>query len=166
MQEAEELFLEFGGHAGAGGFSTDLEKLITLEEKLSEAYKVLTLKNDSKDQTLENSYISLSLREVGEKLWKTLSQFAPFGMDNPKPVFNIKTRIKSVRQFGKENNHLEFVFSEGSKEVKGISFFSSPSSYSVLPTPNSFYTVRVHLENSYFRNRSEIRLRIIDILEE
>ena len=92
-------------------------------------------------------------------------------MGNPKPIFDIKGEIKSIKQFGKENNHLELVLTDPSnssgqvaKEVKAISFFSSPTSYKIALTPGSLCTLQANLEKSYFRNRPELRLRIVDII--
>ncbi|MFH1472930.1 MAG: single-stranded-DNA-specific exonuclease RecJ [bacterium] len=169
MRASEDHFLEFGGHAGAGGFSVTLEQLTTLEENLSEALRKLikdqTLSADSQGPTLENSTptIQINIKDIREELWDVVSLFAPFGMGNPKPVFKISCEIKNIRTFGKENNHLEITITEGKKDVKCISFFSSPASFSLLPVPGLPCHIHAHLENSYFRNRSEIRLRIVDI---
>jgi len=170
MQSASNSFVQFGGHAGAGGFSVTLEQLTTLEENLSQALgnlKGQTLSTDSQGQTL-----MIEMKDVCEELYDTVSRFAPFGMGNPKPVFSIKSEVKEARQFGKEENHLEITITDPStssgqvvKEVKAISFFSSPASYSVLPTPGEQVTLLAHLEKSYFRNRPELRLRIVDIIE-
>jgi len=155
MEQAKDCFVEFGGHAGAGGFSITLEKLPTLEEKLSLALSALECEEEKKDLGL-----SISLSDIREELWQTVSRFAPFGIGNEKPVFKItNASIKSIRQFGRENNHLELNLDNG---IKAISFFSSPATYSLLPTTNSC-TLLAHLEKSYFRNRPELRLRIVDI---
>ncbi|OHA89996.1 MAG: single-stranded-DNA-specific exonuclease RecJ [Candidatus Zambryskibacteria bacterium RIFCSPHIGHO2_01_FULL_44_22b] len=160
MSAIGEAFIEFGGHPGAGGFSVTLENLTTLEEKLSKALKSLK----AVEPQLRGSTAKwIKIADIGENLWNTISPFAPFGMGNPKPIFDIKGEIKSFRQFGKENNHLELVLTDGKKEVKAISFFSSPTAYSLLPT-TKICTVRANLEKSYFRNRPELRLRIVDII--
>ncbi|OHA92277.1 MAG: single-stranded-DNA-specific exonuclease RecJ [Candidatus Zambryskibacteria bacterium RIFCSPLOWO2_02_FULL_51_21] len=155
MERAAPNFIEFGGHAGAGGFSVELEKLPKLEEKLSEALAGLSC-----DEISEKSGFPISLSDVSENLWQTVAQFAPFGTGNEKPVFKIKNApIKSVRQFGKEANHLELGLGNG---VKAISFFSSPSTYNLEPSPSSC-TLYGTLEKSYFRSRPELRLRIVNI---
>ena len=38
MEKAKDVFLEYGGHKGAGGFSVSQENIHTLEEKLNEAF--------------------------------------------------------------------------------------------------------------------------------
>lgn len=166
MNRAKDSFLEFGGHAGAGGFSATLEQITKLEEKLSEVLTSPPLAARESTPLLDKERgIPIELSHVSEELWQTVSMLAPFGMGNPKPVFHISNvEIKQVRQFGKENNHLEIVFKSGTKDIKAISFFSSPTSYSFLPTPGISCTLTAHLEKSYFRNRPEVRLRIVEIM--
>lgn len=160
MSATRDAFIEFGGHTGAGGFSVTLENLTTLEEKLSQALSHLEVGLPSK----EFSALHVNLNDIGENLWNLVSQFAPFGMGNEKPVFKIpKAEIKSVKKFGKEGNHLEVTFNGGDKEVRAISFFSSPVSYSILLTPGARISLLANLEKSFFRSRPELRLRIVNI---
>lgn len=155
MEKAKGSFIEFGGHKGAGGFSVSLEQVTTLEEKLSEALTRL-----SSNEVAEKKGVTISLSDIGENLWSTVSLFAPFGVGNEKPIFKIaNVSIQNMRQFGKENNHLELTLATN---LKAISFFSSPSTYNLAPSPCSC-TLHAHLEKSYFRNRSELRLRIVNI---
>ena len=56
MEKTKDSFIEFGGHAGAGGFSVTLEKLPELEERLSEALGSLSCEEIS-----EKSGFSISL---------------------------------------------------------------------------------------------------------
>ena len=157
MSAASDSFIEFGGHMGAGGFSVTLVNLTTLEERLSLALSHLEAQPPS-DGILP---LHINLDDIGEHLWHTVAQFAPFGMGNEKPIFQIpKAEIKSVKKFGKENNHLEIMFNGG---VKAIAFFSDPASYSVLLTPGTRISLLANLEKSFFRNRPELRLRIVDM---
>lgn len=161
MSAVDDAFVEFGGHTGAGGFSVTLESLTTLEERLSDSLSNMEAGLSSED----TSSFSINLHDIGENLWNLVSSFAPFGVGNEKPIFKIpKAEIKSVRKFGKENNHLEVTFNGEDKEVRAISFFSDPTSYSVLLTPGTRISLLANLEKSYFRNRPELRLRIVDII--
>ncbi len=163
MNFTADYFTEFGGHAGAGGFSTSFENLLVLEEKLS-------LEAAEAKVSVENvtSAISLpiSLSDIGENLWQTVSLFAPFGVGNRKPIFKIpNAEIKSIKTFGKEGNHLEVLFNGGSREVKAISFFSSPENFGTPLLPGIRVNVLANLEKSYFGSRPELRLRILDIIK-
>ena len=137
-----------------------MENISTLEERLSQTLQAV-------EPPLGGStakYLSIGLDDVGENLWRTVSQFAPFGEGNEKPIFRIpQAEIKSVKKFGKEGNHLEVVFNGGTDGVRAISFFSSADSYSAPLDPGLRINLLAHLEKSYFRNRPEIRLRIVDM---
>ncbi len=155
MKLTSDSFLQYGGHKGAGGFSISLEQLTTLEAKLSIALEQLSYQIEE-----VNAGLSIQLSDVSESLWRTVSQFAPFGMGNEKPVFKLTNiPIRSMKQFGKAQEHLELELGSG---LKAISFFSSPQSYKLEDTSSSC-TLYAHLEKSYFRYRPEIRLRIVNI---
>ncbi|OGN22064.1 MAG: single-stranded-DNA-specific exonuclease RecJ [Candidatus Yanofskybacteria bacterium RIFCSPLOWO2_01_FULL_41_34] len=157
MNAVTDAFIEFGGHAGAGGFSITLEQLSTLEEKLSE---VLPQLGNLVSKLEETESLPISISDISENLWNTVSQFAPFGMGNEKPIFKIPNApIKSIRQFGKANEHMELILTPN---IKAISFFSTPESYFLNPK-STHCTMLANLEKSYFRDRPELRLRIVDI---
>jgi single-stranded-DNA-specific exonuclease len=160
MSETSDSFLEFGGHTGAGGFSTTSENIHTLEEKLSEAFQ-----RGPTSMPVSAEAIEIMLKDVGDELWDTVSLLAPFGTSNPKPLFKINCTIRSTKKFGKEANHLELEVTDGMKRVKAVSFFSSPENYKVSLAPNTPVSLIAHLEKSYFRNRPELRLRIVDVVK-
>ncbi len=161
MEKANDSFIEWGGHSQAGGFSVTLENISKIEEILS-----LLLGNSKEFQVIEDASggIEIEAKYVGEDLWKVVSSFAPFGIGNPKPIFKIKNaEIKSVKNFGKTGDHLEIIFASSPKDVKAISFFSNVDTFGIPLSPLLKVNLDAHLEKSYFRNRPELRLRVVDI---
>ena len=55
MNGAKDSFLEFGGHAGAGGFSVTLEQITKLEEKLSEMVWKHSVSKDAQTPSVEET---------------------------------------------------------------------------------------------------------------
>lgn len=163
MELAKNEFLQFGGHKFAGGFSVSHEKVHTLEEKLNEYY----LKAASGEQD-EQVWIDaeISLEDVNEKLYSDISQLSPFGVGNEKPVFLIRgVKVAGIKAFGKQTNHIEVTLeSEWGKKVKGIRFFTKPENFTVVPEVGQRVNVVANLEKSAFGYKSEMRLRIIDII--
>ncbi|MDB5194218.1 MAG: recJ [Parcubacteria group bacterium] len=156
-------FIEYGGHTGAGGFSVGNDDIHTLEEKLSASLEKLEKKLE---EVQEKFGSEIEVGDINEDLWGIVSQLAPFGVGNPKPVFRIPADISSVRQFGKTKDHLEILLrSPKGRDVKAISFFSDEDSFSTPLKPDMKAEVHAHLEKSYFMNRPELRLRIVDILK-
>lgn len=154
---------EFGGHAGAGGFSASGEEIHFLEERLAQAFEKVA--KTETDAGAERDYeTTLSLDDVGVRTFAEIDRLAPFGAGNPKPVFLFQNiSVADARTFGKAKDHLElrFVDSRG-RSVKAIQFFKTPDDYAILAEqkPINLYAF---IEKSVFGRREEIRLRIVDI---
>jgi single-stranded-DNA-specific exonuclease len=158
------FFLQFGGHEAAGGFSVSRDGIHTLEIELSETYRSM-----EKKKTEENLFVdaALSLDEVNWNTYKQIEEFAPFGMENPKPVFLFENaEITAVKKFGKAKEHLELQFqnSRGQK-IPAIAFFTGEDSFDgVLLGAGEKVNLVASFEKSMFRNYPELRLRIVDII--
>lgn len=169
LMAESRVFLEFGGHAGAGGFSVSHERVHLLEAELARAYeKVRSAPRSSSEDERGAEMIAdrrLSLDDVGEPVWAEIDAFAPFGIANPKPIFLFENISPvSVKQFGKEKNHLELSFEKPSGGlVKAISFFSAPEKWGRALRAGEKIDLVASLEKSYFGRFPEIRLRIVEV---
>ncbi|HEY4508526.1 MAG TPA: single-stranded-DNA-specific exonuclease RecJ, partial [Candidatus Paceibacterota bacterium] len=178
MQEASSVFSDFGGHKEAGGFSTTLEKVHLLEAELERAYEKIRQErsNLKSEERLDLVDAKLSFDEVNDKTWQEVNKLAPFGVGNPKPVFLFENaEVRRMEQFGREKQHLKLVFAKSDGVyVNAIKFYAKPEDFRplrsdlesgkrsdlVLPHIN----LLAHLEKSTFGNRTELRLRIADIV--
>jgi len=167
MENAKDVFVEFGGHAGAGGFSVAQENIHQLEEKLNEAFLKLKKENCVAEILVDKK---LSLVDVSWQTYGVVEKFAPFGFENPEPLFLFENvLVSSVKQFGKEKNHLEIKVCDEKnddntgKEIIAISFFSEPKKFPVSVEVGAKINLVATLEKSTFRNFPELRLRIVDI---
>lgn len=155
-------FLEFGGHAGAGGFSVGHEEIHFLEERLNEAYEKIEKKEIS--QSVYEIDSELNLSDVNEKTFLEIERLAPFGEANIKPVFIFKdVNIGAIKIFGKTKEHLELTLEDDEGKSKAISFFKKPEDF----LDGLFEGMKINLiatiEKSVFGYKKEIRLRIVDI---
>lgn len=160
MHEAREVFLEYGGHTAAGGFSVGEAEVHALEAALLEAHEVVSVKGAD---VMREADAALSLTDITWDTYNQVAQLAPFGEGNPKPVFMFsKVDIAHVRTFGKGNEHLELTLNKpNGGSVKAIAFFTTLEHYPVLESGEPV-TLIAHLEASYFRGR-ELRLRLVDV---
>ncbi|MEK7208826.1 MAG: single-stranded-DNA-specific exonuclease RecJ [Patescibacteria group bacterium] len=171
ISAAGSLFLNYGGHAGAGGFSLCHEHLPELADCLQTAYRQLAkfpvTNNESAAAAGECFYDwQLPIEEINHETHALLDQIAPFGLDNPKPVFFLSDlELLSRRNFGNGARHLELVFKHPDLgQIKAVQFFAplAATEGESLPLAGIRLDLLVNLEKSYFRNRPELRLRIID----
>jgi single-stranded-DNA-specific exonuclease len=162
MEKVKDIFVDYGGHKGAGGFSVLQENIHHLEERLNQAFVELSNTNELDEAVLVDKKIS-----PDDVTWDTYShveKFAPFGLDNPKPLFILENiELSNVKTFGKENNHLEIKFKNSKgKDITAIAFFSTPETFGNIKKGDSRSVVGT-LEKSNFRNFPELRMRIVDI---
>jgi single-stranded-DNA-specific exonuclease len=163
----KDIFLNFGGHELAGGFSVSHKKIHLLEEELLKAY----------DKAKKEIFIStssvlidkrMSLADVSLKTYEMIERLAPFGIGNPKPVFLFEgVKIEKIKKFGKNGSgeHLEITFSDGGgKKATAISFFSNIDSFGNQISEGLRINLLATFDLSRFRGREELRLRIVDII--
>ena len=115
------LFVAFGGHAGAAGMTLEADNLDALSEIL-ESY-VLSQCLDA--TTKNNLYLDeeLDLEALTIDVVKNFERLAPFGMDNQKPVFYIRNfQIESARAMGASNAHLKLKISRGTSNFEVVAF--------------------------------------------
>jgi single-stranded-DNA-specific exonuclease len=163
MEKVKDIFINYGGHKGAGGFSVSQENIHTLEDRLNEAYAELM----SEEKIIADILLDkkLSLDDVNWDTYRSVEKFAPFGLENPKPLFLFENiEIKGVKLFGKEKNHLELKFTNSNnKPVTAMAFFSTGEKYPVSVKEGSYINLVATMEKSEFRNFPELRLRIVDV---
>lgn len=165
MRVSQHVFIDFGGHEHAGGFSVDHEHIVLLEKTLVESVALLP----ELEKINTSSYMIDAVLGVPDINSKTLSQIkplAPFGAGNPRPVFLLKqVTLVGAKHFGKENNHLEIIIGDDKgKTVKAIKFFAGTHSFERELVKGMTIDLVCTIEESFFVRRPEIRLRILDIL--
>jgi len=159
---------EFGGHERAGGFSVSQDKIHFLEEELLHAYNKTKIDNVEKETVLIDR--ELTLDDVNIQNYRDIARLAPFGMDNPQPTFLFKgVMIDSVKTFGKEKNHLDLKFKKRNSEtLRAIKFFADENSFGPPAggslSEGSVIDLIATMERSTFGGKTELRLRIVDII--
>ena len=116
-----ELFIAFGGHAGAAGMTLEADKLEVLSDLL-EAY----IREKGADVQGKNNLFldeELDLETLSLETVKSFERLAPFGMNNQKPVFYIRDfQVENARVMGAGNAHLKLKISKGEASFEVVAF--------------------------------------------
>lgn len=102
------LLMTGGGHAMAGGFTFDINKLGEIKDFVNEQIK-------NKIDTYLEKYekyadIVLDIGSINERVVNDMESIGPFGTDNPKPIVILENVIiQSAKKFGKSNEHVRCV---------------------------------------------------------
>jgi single-stranded-DNA-specific exonuclease len=163
MRASAEVFIEHGGHHFSGGFTVKDEHIFELSERLNQA--LLTLGEQAKvnEQIVVDEFLTLD--DVTDRVSNELAQLAPYGTGNPKPIFAFKgITPRKIEMFGKSREHLKLIFEATHSTLEAIAFFTKPESFTITPSLDTEITLIGHIEKSFFMNRPQTRLRIIDII--
>lgn len=100
LRLSSELFTSVGGHAMAAGMTIPTVRIP--EIPLPDIDSSLLVKKHRFD-------LEVSLGVVDLNLYLKLSDFAPFGLGNPQPVFkSVDVPIQNPKKIGRELQHLKF----------------------------------------------------------
>lgn len=160
-------FMQYGGHAESGGFSVTSQAIHSLEKNLSEVFeKIRGEKNSGKDKNIEYVDSEISPDDVNYDTYRIVERLGPYGTGNPKPLFILRNiMLSDVQKFGKEKNHLKLIMKKiNGRDINAIGFFMNPEMFEKKPAKGEVVTLVASMEKSMFAGRTELRLRIIDII--
>ena len=116
-----ELFIAFGGHAGAAGMTLEAEQLDALSEILETYVKDKGI--DAKGKNTLYLDEELDLESLSLETVKSFERLAPFGMDNQKPIFYIRDfQVENARSMGAGDSHLKLKISKGTASFEVVAF--------------------------------------------
>lgn len=162
VQSCADLLENFGGHTYAAGLTLKVENL----EEFSRRFEAYVAEHILDEQTQASIDIDavLDFKDVTFKFYQQLRRFAPFGPQNPKPVFCTHKvydyGTSKVVGRGQEHIKLELVDNKSNNVMNGIAFGQS-SQARYIKTKRAFdicYTIE---ENTH--KRGEVQLQIDDI---
>ncbi len=110
LTSIEDLFIKWGGHSGAAGFSITQKDLPKLKSRLFQ----LCQANIPDELMAPVTWIDMTLApsQVNPYLLEMIERMAPFGQSNPLPIFAMeKVSIGAQRFLGEDQRHLKLVLS-------------------------------------------------------
>jgi single-stranded-DNA-specific exonuclease len=120
MKKHAELFIRFGGHAGACGFTMEPKNLDKLRKCLHED---LAKMDPALLEPPADFDLDINAGNAGVPLAEQLEILAPFGNCNRRPVFRFRgLHPDDVRLMGNNNQHLRFRGSDASGSVNCVLF--------------------------------------------
>ncbi len=167
LRTAENVFAEFGGHAAAGGFTVLDTEVFFLEDRLVEAHAKLPAETVGDDLALHADAV-ITPEEANDALLKKTERLAPFGQENPKPVFLLReVFVREISRFGKGEEHLKLKIdaNEGRGSIDAVTFFAKGAVARAASTlaRGSRAHLLTHLERDAFSRGNPVRLRLLDI---
>ena len=154
-----DLFVAFGGHAGAAGMTLEASKLEALSQVL-----VAYIEDNQVDLSTKNELFldeELSLPDLTLETLKNFEKLAPFGMDNKKPVFYLKDfKIENARTMGAGNTHLKLKISQADAVFEVVAFGLGNLATEFSQTKN--LELAVTLSVNKWNGQTSLQLMLVD----
>ena len=121
LAECKELFVQFGGHAQAAGFTIESARLGTLRQRLVDT-AARQLSGVDLRPLLDVDAEAGPSAVVGAP-WLDMQRMAPFGVGNPQPTFVARgAQVVACRIVGNEGKHLSMTLKHRGAVWSGIAF--------------------------------------------
>ena len=167
VDSCNDLLEHFGGHTYAAGLSLKPENLEEFTKRFEE-YTVEHLNKEMEQPEIEIDS-ELKLKEITNKFFRVLKQFAPFGPGNPSPIFQTNNVVDSGngRIVGKDGKHLKLAVVQ--LDISGYPIssiaFQQGENWEYIKDGNSF-RICYNIEENEWNGRKSLQLNIKDIMPE
>ena len=160
MNKISDLFLAFGGHTLAAGFSFDESNYKEIEDFLDNEFEEFKQHNELKSS--KNIDIVTSLEDISYQLLNSLDALKPYGMDFEKPSILIENAmVLNKAYFGSEKQYLRLTIADEVGNLECISF-KDISAFDKVEE-NDIIDLLCTLDKNNFNGRSKLQAHIIDI---
>ncbi|WP_320130151.1 single-stranded-DNA-specific exonuclease RecJ [uncultured Sphaerochaeta sp.] len=167
LSRFSDLFLDFGGHVCAGGFSMDLKNLAIFKKRVNEEIDQMDCleteeETVSIDCTLPQAYMTPDIIKIVEF-------FEPYGEKNPPLVLLLEGAVIEDMQFMNNNKggaqHVRLTLAFGQYKWPAV-YWKAGDRVGKDFDKGSVVDVAFRLGRNYFRNQSTLQLTIIDLKTE
>ena len=160
MNKISDLFVAFGGHTLAAGFSFEQDNFEKIEEFLDNEFEEFKQNNDLKAN--KNIDIVTSLEDISYQFLNSLDALKPYGMDFEKPTVLIENAmVLNKAYFGSEKQYLRLTIADEVGNLDCITFKDSTTFDKV--EKNDIIDLLCNIDKNNFNGRTKLQAHIIDI---
>lgn len=160
MNKISDLFVAFGGHTLAAGFSFEQDNFEKIEEFLDSEFEEFKQNNDLKAN--KNIDIVTSLEDISYQFLNSLDALKPYGMDFEKPTVLIENAmVLNKAYFGSEKQYLRLTIADEVGNLDCITFKDSVTFDKV--EKNDIIDLLCNIDKNNFNGRTKLQAHIIDI---
>ena len=160
MNKISDLFVAFGGHTLAAGFSFEESNFEKIEEFLDNEFEEFKQNNDLKAN--KNIDIVTSLEDISYQFLNSLDALKPYGMDFEKPTVLIENAmVLNKTYFGSDKQYLRLTIADEVGNLDCITFKDSVTFDKV--EKNDIIDLLCNIDKNNFNGRTKLQAHIIDI---
>lgn len=159
LTECEGMLKSFGGHKQAAGLSLEKKTVEKFRTKFAQCVQA-RMKPEEMVPELEVD-MEVKLGDITFDLLDSLDLLAPYGYENPRPIF-VTRNVEALRPSLVGKNHLKLLFTDGSDTIDAIGF-DMADALKLIRKPGTKVDVAYRPQINTFRGNSALQLQIEDI---
>ncbi|NJM06992.1 single-stranded-DNA-specific exonuclease RecJ [Candidatus Gracilibacteria bacterium] len=158
LRSCDDLFVRYGGHAAAAGFTIANENIPLLERQLLDL--AATTLDDQSLQPALTIDAEIDLDAIDRALYTALKQLEPFGQGNPIPMLMSRgVEVRDARPFGSEGRHLLLqLVGPGGAQIEGVAWNLGGIAQALMRNPR--IDVAYTIEERVWNRRALVTLNI------
>lgn len=158
IKSVPEFLKEAGGHPMAAGFSIETKNLDGFKQALIEKANA-QISSELFDRILKID-MELPFDLINHELYDAIQALAPFGMENPSPIFATKgVTIASINKVGKNKEHVQMMLEKDAVFFKGMLFRYQGKDIN----PGDVVDIAYSIEKNEWNGKTSIELMIKDV---
>jgi len=158
LDKYKDLFVRYGGHALAAGFTIPTRYLAELENRLNDLAEEMLMGKELQPTLSIDAEISLS--QINSTFFKELDKLEPTGANNPLAIFVTRNlSAKQVKSIGQNKDHLKMSVFDGRFTQEAVGFGLGYLQNNLPVRFDLAYSLSI---NEYQGNRS-FQLQIVDL---
>jgi len=158
LDQCKDLFVRYGGHPLAAGFTIANENLPELRNRLTALAKEQLKNLDLRPSISIDAIVSLDQLNAG--FYSELEKLEPTGSQNPAPTFlSTQLNASQIKVVGQDGAHLKMKITDGRYTLDAIGFGLGSLSDSIPP----LFDVVFNFNLNEFRGNKNYQMLIIDL---
>ncbi|NUO03446.1 MAG: single-stranded-DNA-specific exonuclease RecJ, partial [Saprospiraceae bacterium] len=160
LRACKDLLISFGGHTHAAGLSLMPQNLELFRDRFETIVQVALSQTPA--VPVINIAAEIELKDITQKFWNILRQFAPFGPGNLNPVFVAKGVVNAGYSRLLTGNHLRLSVKQGDSPVFNGVAFGQGDALAKVQSGQAFdlcFTIEEHT----WEDRTSLQLMVKDM---
>lgn len=159
----EDLFVKFGGHSAACGFTIKKENISLLRENLNKEMKSIYEENPNIFDCSPKGEILLNAEDITLDFVRDQVKLEPFGCSNPRPLISVLGHAQRVRSMGNKGQYRAFnAVLDNGRELSCVIFAKAEEFDKILSSGQKLCITGALSEQNY-NGRTYIQMRVVGI---
>jgi single-stranded-DNA-specific exonuclease len=166
LAQSKDILELFGGHSAAAGLTVKKESVSELNQRLCAFARSHSLNGATEHQPIIRADQEITLAEITDDLLEDIGRLAPFGTDNPYPLFMARgVRVLDTILMGNSGAHLKLMVADQTNisraPMEAVAFRMGDMADAIKDHPS--VDLLFHVERHVWRDTAHLQLRVRDL---